>query len=217
MRGVSEQPSADVTVPPAGKRPEWLVRGIIEAGLILVGLLGGFALNEWQQARERRARADTVLSAIRSELAANLALMDAATKYNSEMVARFRTLREAGATEAPLGTYRQGLFSNPALTSAAWTSAEAGGVVNDLPMTTVLALARAYETQRIYTTAVGELINMLFASRINSPAAADATVDPQRITGILSDYAGRGQNLVRRYRDALKILDATPRAVGKTR
>jgi hypothetical protein len=208
---VSEQPvESPVSPSSTQRRPDWIVRGIFEAALILLGLLGGFALNEWQGARDRRERAAVVLSAIRSELEANRKLMEQAVTYNTEVVGRLRKLRDEGATEAPLGTYPQGLISSPTLTSAAWTSAEAGGVVSDLPVATGLALARVYETQRVYMDAMAELLNMLFASRLASTAPGRASIDPQRVTGILSDYAGRGRNLVGHYNAALKVLNETP-------
>jgi hypothetical protein len=210
---VSEQPSVEssVAAAPGARRPDWIVRGIFESALILLGLLGGFALNEWQEGRDRRERAAALLSAIRSELEENLAVMQEVSTYNTTVVERLQKLRSTGATAVPSGTIDGPLFAQRSLTSAAWTSAQSSGVVTDAPIATVLRLARVYESQQVYADAVSELIYMMYAARLQSAAPGTATVDPQRITGTLNDYADRGRNLVRQYQAALKILVETTR------
>jgi hypothetical protein len=63
--------AATIAVAPTRRR-EWLARGAFEAVLILFGLLGAFALNEWQDA----SRVDALLGAVRAEPAMNLRRRD---------------------------------------------------------------------------------------------------------------------------------------------
>jgi hypothetical protein len=213
MRRVSEEPSAErsVAAVPGNRRPEWIVRGIFEAGMILIGLLGGFALNEWQQSRERRERAAQMLSVIRSELKENLTIMQEVSAYNTAVVERLRALRSKGARAMPPGTLDGPLFAQRALTSAAWMSAQSGGVVTDIPIEAALRLARVYESQQDYSDSASELKYMLYAARLQSAEPGTATIDPQRVTGTLSDFADRGRSLVRQYQASLKVLGESPR------
>jgi hypothetical protein len=80
---LSAEPATVVISATRTRRGEWLARGAFEAALILLGLLGAFALNEWQDARTRAARVDTLLAAIRAELETNLARHASAADFNS--------------------------------------------------------------------------------------------------------------------------------------
>jgi hypothetical protein len=138
-------------------------RAVFESALIVFGILAGLALNEWRAGRDRAARASEVLSMIRSEVESNLKLLDEANAYNAEIVAKLRVLVAAKSKTIPPETYPHGLMSKPQLVSAAWTSAQTAGVLNDLPIETVLLLGRAYESQRDYLNEMSTLLNNLYA------------------------------------------------------
>jgi type II secretory pathway pseudopilin PulG len=187
----------------------WMGRAVFESALIVFGILAGLAVNEWQAGRDRAARASDVLSTIRSEVESNLKLLDEANAYNAEIVAKLRALVAAKSKTIPPGTYPHGLMSKPQLVSAAWTSAQTAGVLNDLPIETVLLLGRAYESQRDYLNEMSTLLNNLYAGALQGQANSD--LDPDRIDGVLSDFAAHGRSVANRYRAALEPSGALVR------
>jgi type II secretory pathway pseudopilin PulG len=204
---------------PPSRRREWLARALFEAALILFGLLAAFALNQWQEARQRAARADAMIGAIRAELAANLDLQSQAAAHNAEVVELLRKLRDAGETFLPSGQLKGALFSRPHLTEAAWASAQNGGILQELPIETILALAKIDETQRDYQDSVSTLYEGLYGVALNAAELrTDGYERVPRLAIVLNDFALNGTRLVREYRRALEYLDgayelrATPRA-----
>jgi type II secretory pathway pseudopilin PulG len=189
----------------AARRREWMSRALFEAALILFGILGAFAVNEWQNARERRARVETTMAAVRGELQSNLELLQNASTYNSDVASKFRALAARNATTIPEGTYPRGLLLRPQLVSAAWNAAQVTGIVNEVPVDTVVQLARLYENQRDYLDAMARLLDMLYEAALRS--TDDTPAPPNTIDGILSDYAGRERSLLDRYRSTLARLD----------
>jgi hypothetical protein len=186
----------------------WMLRGLFEAGLILLGLLGAFALNQWQDARIRADRADAMLSAIRAELQANLALQQKASEYNTQLVADLKKLRDSGQSFVPAELYRGGLLRRPQLTAAAWTAAQEGEVLDEIPLDRILVLARVYESQRYYLDATGALFASLYESALrNENYSREGTYGAAQLAGVLSDFAGRGAGLLQQYQFALKQLD----------
>jgi hypothetical protein len=200
--------AASVSATTSGWRA-WMGRAVFESALIVFGILAGLAVNEWQAGRDRSARASEVLSAIRSEVESNLKLLDEANAYNAEIVAKLRNLVAAKSKTIPPGTHPHGLMSKPQLVSAAWTSAQTAGVLNDLPIETVLLLGRAYESQRDYLNEVSTLLNNLYAGALQGQAHGG--LDPARLAGVLSDFAAHGRSLAHRYRAALEPSGAVVR------
>jgi hypothetical protein len=181
--------------------------------LILLGLLGAFALNEWQDARTRAARVDTLLAAIRAELETNLARHAAAADFNSAIADLLWNEGSKGVEFLPQSAFPDGLFKGPSLTSAAWTTAQSDAALSNVPVEQLLMLARIYEAQRRYVDDFDALLGNLYATALDPANAAvrmDGIAQPLRLGGVLRDYAGRGQQLVAAYRTTLLELDAAP-------
>lgn len=190
-------------------RRDWLLRGTYEAALILIGLLGAFALDEWQDARSRTVRVDALIAAVRAELEANLRQHEEASAYNIEVAERVWDEATKGAEYVPQSAFPRGLFIGPELTSAAWATAQNDVVLSDVPIEKTLMLARVYELQRNYVDDFNALANNLYArllERDDGVFKIDALGEPLRIGGVLRDYAGRGGRLVDQYRAALEQL-----------
>jgi len=195
------------------RRREWLARAAFEATLILIGLLGAFALDEWQDARAREARVEALLAAIHAELDANLRQHEGASAYNSEVAERIWNEANKGVEVVPQSAYPNGLFVGPELTSAAWVTAQNDAALSDVPIERVLMLARVYEMQRTYVDDFNTLLNNMYALLLQSDnnLRVDGLAQPLRIGGVLRDYAGRGRRLLEQYRAALAELgDESP-------
>lgn len=202
----------DVAPNAAGaRRREWLARGVFEAVLILIGLLGAFALNEWQDARTRAFRLETLMVAVRTELEANLQALAPAATYNVETAEDIWNKGNAGVAFIPDGTYTRGIFQTPRLTSVAWTTAQNEAVLSDMPVEKVLLLASIYDMQQAYVSDVGALFNNMYAAILVRPDAdavlrVDGLGQPRLIGGVLRDHARRGARLVEQYRAVLAQL-----------
>jgi hypothetical protein len=205
--------TSDLPATPRTRRREWLLRGAFEASLILLGLLGAFALNEWQDARTRASRVDTLLAAVRTELETNLARHARASAFNSEMADLLWNEGSKGVDFVPASAYPNGLFRGPSLTSAAWTTAQNDTAFSDVPVERVLMLARVYELQRVYVDDFSTLANNMYATLLapnNETLRVDGISQPIRLGGVLRDYAGRGEQLVEAYRTTLLKFGVDP-------
>jgi hypothetical protein len=206
---LNAEPTTAAIPAAAPRRREWLVRGAFEAALILFGLLAAFTLDEWQDARSRAARVDALLTAIRAELEANLVRHAPIAAYNTETANLLWNEGSKGVEFLPQSAYPEGLFRSPSLTSAAWTTAQNDATLSDVPVETLLMLARIYEAQRRYVDQFDALLTNLYATAIDPANAAvriDGIAQPLRLGGVLRDYASRGEQLVEAYRTTLEQL-----------
>jgi hypothetical protein len=150
--------------------------------------------------REHRAR---------NELEANLRQHERASAYNTEVADRIFDQATNGIEVVPESAYPNGLFTGPALTSAAWTAAQNDSVLSDLPVEKVLALARVYESQRIYVDDFKTLANNMYALLLAvdpEDVQVEGLARPLQMGSVLRDYAGRGRQLLAAYRAALEQL-----------
>ena len=130
------------------------------------------------------------MEAVGSELAANLKLLEEANAYDSQVVSRLREVAATGSKTIPPGTYPKGLFIRPPLVAAAWESAKAGDVVNEIPVSVLLVVGRAYESQQSYLASTQELLMTLYATAFQP--SRDVVWEPGQLGGVLSDFAGQG-------------------------
>jgi hypothetical protein len=206
---VSAAPEAGPNAAP--RRREWLPRAAFEATLILLGLLGAFALDEWQDGRSRTARVDALMAAVRAELDANLETQEEAAAYNAEVAESIWKQATSGVTFIPDGTFSRGIIDIRQLTSAAWTTAQNDSSLSNIPVDRLLLLANVYDMQADYEVDVSTLLNNMYASilQADSVMRIDGVSEPLRIGGLLRDNARRGTRLVTAYRATLEQLDAT--------
>jgi hypothetical protein len=204
----AESPTLVVEAKRANRR-DWLLRAAFEASLILLGLLGAFALNAWQDARERDARVGALLVAIRTELETNLERHERASDYNTRTADLLWSEGTKGVEFVPQSAFAEGLFKSSLVTSAAWTTAQNDPALGNVPVETVLLIARVYELQDTYVDDFKSLLNSMYAMVLepdNVTLRIDGIAQPERLGGVLRDYAGRGRQLVDAYRAALEQL-----------
>jgi hypothetical protein len=182
---------------------------MLNSQLILFGILGAFAVNEWQASRERQARVKTMMTAIQAELESNFAPAGGSLRLQQRSGCKFSCTRGEEGDHDSWKRLSQGLMIRPQLVSAAWDSAQAGGIINDLPVATVLVVATAYENQRDYAQATAGLMD-IFCSRAIQQSQENKSAEPGLLGGVLNDYAGRGRRLVRRYQETLAHLRGEP-------
>jgi hypothetical protein len=186
-----------------------LLRAAFEAALILFGLLAAFALDEWQDARTRAARVDSLLAAIRAELETNLERQDEVAAFNTGTAELLWSEGSKGVAFVPASAYPNGLFRSASLTSAAWTTAQDDAAFSDVPVEKALMLARVYELQRVYVESFNTLASNMYATLLepgDPTLRVDGISQPARLGGVLRDYAGRARELAEAYRATLLEL-----------
>jgi len=176
---------------------DWLARAAFEGVLIAVSLIAAFALNEWKDARDRQARVRDALAAVRTELEANRIDIARVIRRNDEITQRITAVTEAG------GLYQGPILTPSELGSAAWDSARAAAITNDMALPILMALGRAYESQAKYEREVASFNDALLGG-----AVGEIRRDPARLAGTIHDLDLHARRLDERYAAALKVVPA---------
>ncbi|MFL5539830.1 MAG: hypothetical protein ACJ8J0_12595 [Longimicrobiaceae bacterium] len=206
-------PGEGAPAPAAAPRHRWAAgtpRLLLEAALIVLSVLLGFAANEWQQTRSERALAQNVLDNFRRELQANLATVQriyprhrAFTERLGEAAASAHgdsTAFEVFAARMPA----DGLELAP-LQEAAWETASSTGALRLLDYPTAALLSETYLIQRASTARTIERISDRFLSPGNfDPAAQRTMLRSQHM--LFVELSGQESYLVEVYRKALARL-----------
>jgi hypothetical protein len=133
---------------------------LFEAAFVVLGVVLALAANEWREGRQERQRVSLATNAISAELRDNRSAVAEASAYHSRILDSLRVGRPSSWRPAPAMFFR-GFVSPAQVSSTAWQSAAAAGVVEHMPYQVVLRLSRAYATQGRYehqAQSVGELI-----------------------------------------------------------
>jgi hypothetical protein len=191
----------------AGRRREWLLKATFESALIVLSILGAFALNEWQTSRDRELRVATIMRAVHAEIESNLRTLEDANAYNAGVVTKLRKLEEEKQKTIPPDVHPRGLMIQPRIISSAWDSAQSAGIINDIPVETALLLGRTYANQRSYVEAMARLMDIFYGTLFQD---ASVLTQPGILAGVLSDFSGRGHRLAAEYQATLTQLAAVP-------
>lgn len=186
---------------------------LFQSSLIVLGVVAAFAVNERHDTRVQAKRIDALVTAIRNEIEANLAVQVKAVVYNTEVAEGIWGLAKAGAEFVPGDIYPQGLLQRPSLTSAAW-DASRDGALDTLPVDVLLAIAAAYAEQRDYLQSTDILLSTVYAQLLQREGAVlyvDGVSSPLGAGAMLGSYAARATRVTQRYEAALKHLDGMAR------
>lgn len=175
------------------KRSVWLALGQVALVVLSVGL--GLAVGEWRQSRADAARAAQAVDGAVREIARNREQVARAIDYHDELLGAI----EGGATSLNL---------RPAfVTDNAWETAQAAGVVPDLPFAVVEALSEIHDVQQTYGELAKVTVSLLYLSSVFQGDALG--VDARGYAGNVSDLQFFERRLVGLYDDALvSIADA---------
>lgn len=175
------------------KRATWLALGQVALVLLSVGL--GLALGEWRQAQADAERAALAVEGAVREIARNQARAERAIVYHDEL---FQAL-DAGETSS--------VELRPAfLVDNAWETAQAAGVVPDLPYPVVEALAAIHDTQSTYQRLAELNIGLLYFGNVFSGDALPS--DARGYASSVSDLRLFERELMGLYGQALGAIDA---------
>jgi len=176
---------------------QWIGRAAFEAALIVMGIVGALVVDEWRDARDRAARVQEALTAIRAELQANLTSVREVLALNEELIA---TLRESAKTGA---VYQGGIVRSRPLSTVAWEAARDGAITTDIDHQTLMRLGRAYGATTRYLAEVSGYAS--FTYTYDGPTSLRER--PERLAGWLSDLASRARGVEQQIGEALDAMD----------
>lgn len=202
-----EEPAT--TPPPEHARPEQrplsvrigLGSAIFQGALVVLGVLLGFLISEWQADQSRRAEADQALVSILEELDANREAVVAARTYHAEHIAM---IDKAAADKTPLDirSFSRGFIAPAQTSSAAWTSASETGALSHMPFSKVLALSRVYGQQAAYQQQQVTVATVVYTNLFEGGAEGIAR-QSAGLRAIVSTFLYREQQLEAAYTEAL--------------
>ena len=176
--------------------------------ILLVVLGAGLALaaEEWRDSRQRAARVRAALEGIATELREDSVRVTEARAWHWHV----RDTLEAFARQKalpPREIYLYGMFNPAKVSSIAWQAARETGALADMPLPTVLGLARAYEAQERYRAlAQSLLVGIMDDVRRDGMDAVMRDRFTQFIP-LATDFANREGGLLENYIQALSLLD----------
>ena len=137
---------------PSQSRSQMFVRmgwgsAIFQAVLVVLGVILGFAVTEWQANAREQTEAQHALSGIIEEIGANRNAVVEARTYHEEKLTTMIEAQKSGA-KLDMRVFNRGFVAPAQVSSAAWTSASEVGALAHLPFDQVLSLSRVYAQQQ---------------------------------------------------------------------
>ncbi len=125
---------------------------LLEAFIVVLGVVLALAVNEWREHYNRNQHAETALEGILSALDVNRKAIDSALTYHLQLADTLRGFtRQASQGALPYpGLFSKGYIAPATLLNTAWDAANATDAVTNMNYADVLMLSRIYEEQRGY-------------------------------------------------------------------
>lgn len=144
----------EVTQDRFGKYRKTAVKAIGELALIIVGILGAFAIEDWQEQQKQKTLVKETITITFAELASNHCALIRAHKHQSEIKSILSKFKDASTeqeyTDIYRSMYRIGIIQPALLMSAAWETAIATGVVRHIPIKDATLIAPFYYHAKSY-------------------------------------------------------------------
>lgn len=212
---MSDEPAAPQPIHNAGRPLSvriGLGSAIFQGALVVLGVLLGFLISEWQADQSRRAEADLALASIIEELAANRDAVVAARSYHGEHIAM---IDRATKDKTPLDmrNFQRGFIAPAQTSTAAWTSASETGALSHLPFEKVLALSRIYSQQAAYQQQQATVATVIYTNLFESGPEGIAR-QSTGLRAIISTFFYREQQLEEAYSEALADKKPPPGPAG---
>jgi hypothetical protein len=190
------EPSTSPESPPIHVRMGW-GSAIFQAAMVVLGVILGFLVAEWQADQSERAEARLALKSILEEVVANRDAVAAARGYHAAKVA---VIDQSAREKKPLDirTFERGFVAPAQTSTAAWTSASEIGALAHLPFEQVLALSRLYSQQAAYQQQQATVSNVIYGAIFES-GAPGLLERSAGLRAIISTFLYREQQLEETY------------------
>jgi type II secretory pathway pseudopilin PulG len=176
---------------------------LFEAAFVVLGVVLALAANQWRETRQDRQRVSVATNAIAAELQDNRAALVEASAYHLSLLDSLRVKRPASWRPSP-AMFSRGFVSPAQLSSTAWQSAAAAGVVEHMPYQVVLRLSRAYASQGRYehqAQSIGEVIY----GELYRTGTQGITGNYRNLSNLIGSFLYRERQLIALYDSTLRV------------
>ena len=195
-----------VDLSPTGVR-RWTSRIPRDVLLLVAGALLALAVEEFRDARHRRSHATESINSIRSEIRTNIALVTKARAHHAYLVDTLGKL--AANHQLPSEKiYANGMWNPGLVSDVAWSLARESGALSDVPLTTLLTVAGAYDTQSRYRQLTDDMSSTLLEQARRDGITVMLRDNFTQFISLDTDFRNREGGLLEKYRDALAALDS---------
>lgn len=202
---MTDQPPAPAPAPPLSVRLG-IGSALFQGALVVLGVVLGFLVTEWQADAGRRADAHHALASILEEIAANRDSVSAAHAYHDDKIAVLDAAAKAGA-QPDIRAFDRGFVSPAQVSNAAWTAASEAGALGHLPFDQVLALGRVYSQQAAYTQQQSTVASVIYGELFER-GPTGIMQHAGGLRSIISTFLYREQQLATAYDKALADIKA---------
>jgi hypothetical protein len=188
-------------------KPRWQVPPLVrDAFLIVLGAILAFGADELRDTRKRQERVGAALASIRTEITANIDLVEHARAHHLHVIDTLQYYRSRNALP-PLDVVYGGVFNPAPVSGVAWQAARESGALSDMKYGTILLLAPAYETQEQYR-ALTDAVAQSLENDVRREGMERVMRDRfAQFIDLATDFKNRERYLLERYRTTLKKLD----------
>ncbi|HEU4560875.1 MAG TPA: hypothetical protein VFS20_23690 [Longimicrobium sp.] len=190
-------------------------RLLLEAALIVLSVLLGFAVNAWQQRQNERELADRVLANFQREVRENLATLRRSHPLHRQFADRLQAAaRRPHADSSAFEVFaslmpREGLALAP-LKEAAWETAQSTGALRLLDYRVASQLSETYVIQRGTMMQTQRLISERFLAPPNFDPAQQRTMLMTSYM-LMVELSGQESYLIEVYQSTLRQLEEAER------
>ncbi len=140
-----------------------VVKGIAEISLIMVGILGAFAIEDWQDQKKQEKLVRDTIQITLAELSSNRCKLIKAHEHQTQ-VRNILKKRKSNSTEQELkdifqSIYRISIIQPASLMSTAWETSIATGAVRNIPLKDATIIAPFYHNSTRYERLVENIIS----------------------------------------------------------
>ena len=172
---------------------------IFQSLLVVLGVVLGFIITEWQADQSRRAEARHALAGILEEIAVNRDAIAAARAYHADKTAM---LSSAAGARPDIRAFDRGFVAPAQVSAAAWSTAGETGALANLPFDQVLSLSRIYSQQSAYTQQQATVSAIIY-SELFARGPQGILDNPTGLRSIIDAFRYREQQLEAAYEKTL--------------
>lgn len=170
---------------------------LFEAAFVVLGVVLALAANEWRQNKADIAQANTALSEIVRELAANRHAVATALDYHRGLVERIEQVADTPA-KLNLRDFNRGFIAPAQVHRTAWSSAAEIGALTHMPYESVLVLSRVYAQQEYYQEQAKSVGQIIYTELYRGGTTA-IIANSDNLVNVLQTFAYREHQLLQAY------------------
>ena len=174
---------------------------IIEAVLVVLGVVLALAANEWRESARDHAAAMRALASIKEEIETNMEAVSQSRNYHSEKIQILREQQSDAALNPQ--DFPKGFIFPARVSRSAWSSASETGAFSHLQFEHVLEISRIYDQQKAYEQQIAADAEILYRELFEK--GIDGVIEnPKGLATMLGSLIYRDAELLKSYEEFLE-------------